>query len=179
MVAIFLISVVDTVCKIFTRDLHSIQLVWGYFVGINLTLWVYFVFKGEKFSNLRTTEKPLLQILRPAFLVCSISSLFIGLTYLPIAEATAIGFVAPLFITALSVPILKEQVDLHRWAAVVVGLVGVVVINSILYRSWGFSLVQPNCAFRLGHTICHAYPCVLSNWNYGSYGSSMYDYRFR
>ena len=128
MVAICLISVVDTVCKIFTRDLHSIQLVWGYFVGINLTLWVYFVFKGEKFSNLRTTERPLLQMLRPAFLVCSISSLFIGLTYLPIAEATAIGFVAPLFITALSVPILKEQVDLHRWGAVVVGLVGVVVI---------------------------------------------------
>ena len=40
--AIFLISVVDTICKFFTKDLHSIQLVWGYFVGINLILWIFF-----------------------------------------------------------------------------------------------------------------------------------------
>ena len=143
MAAIFLISVVDTVCKVFTKDLHSIQLVWGYFVGINLTLWVFFLFKGEKFSNLRRTERPLLQIIRPAFLVCSISSLFIGLTYLPIAEATVIGFVAPLFITALSVPILKEHVDIHRWSAVVIGLVGVIIIIRPGGDLWHLASVMP------------------------------------
>ena len=125
--AIFLISVVDTICKIFTKDLHSIQLVWGYFVGINLFLWIFFFLKGEDFSKLRVTNRPFIQIIRPAFLVCSISSLFLGLTYLPIAEATAIGFVAPLFITALSFPILKEKVDIHRWSAVVAGLFGILV----------------------------------------------------
>ena len=143
MTAIFLISVVDTVCKVFTKDLHSIQLVWGYFVGINLTLGVFFLFKGEKFSNLRRTERPLLQIIRPAFLVCSISSLFIGLTYLPIAEATVIGFVAPLFITALSVPILKEHVDIHRWSAVVIGLVGVIIIIRPGGDLWHLASVMP------------------------------------
>ncbi len=143
MTAIFLISVVDTVCKAFTKDLHSIQLVWGYFVGINLTLWVFFLFKGEKFSNLRRTERPLLQIIRPAFLVCSISSLFIGLTYLPIAEATVIGFVAPLFITALSVPILKESVDIHRWSAVAIGLVGVIIIIRPGGDLWHLASVMP------------------------------------
>ena len=143
MTAIFLISVVDTVCKVFTKDLHSIQLVWGYFVGINLTLWVFFIFKGEKFSNLRRTERPLLQIIRPAFLVCSISSLFIGLTYLPIAEATVIGFVAPLFITALSVPILKEHVDIHRWSAVAIGLVGVIIIIRPGGDLWHLASVMP------------------------------------
>ena len=143
MTAIFLISVVDTVCKVFTKDLHSIQLVWGYFVGINLTLWVFFLFKGEKFSNLWRTERPLLQIIRPAFLVCSISSLFIGLTYLPIAEATVIGFVAPLFITALSVPILKEHVDIHRWSAVAIGLVGVIIIIRPGGDLWHLASVMP------------------------------------
>ena len=143
MTAIFLISVVDTVCKVFTKDLHSIQLVWGYFVGINLTLGVFFLFKGEKFSNLRRTERPLLQIIRPAFLVCSISSLFIGLTYLPIAEATVIGFVAPLFITALSVPILKEHVDIHRWSAVAIGLVGVIIIIRPGGDLWHLASVMP------------------------------------
>jgi len=143
MTAIFLISVVDTVCKVFTKDLHSIQLVWGYFVGINLTLWVFFLLKGAKFSNLRRTERPLLQIIRPAFLVCSISSLFIGLTYLPIAEATVIGFVAPLFITALSVPILKESVDIHRWSAVAIGLVGVIIIIRPGGDLWHLASVMP------------------------------------
>ena len=143
MTAIFLISVVDTVCKVFTKDLHSIQLVWGYFVGINLTLWVFFLFRGAKFSNLRRTERPLLQIIRPAFLVCSISSLFIGLTYLPIAEATVIGFVAPLFITALSVPILKESVDIHRWSAVAIGLVGVIIIIRPGGDLWHLASVMP------------------------------------
>ena len=36
--AVLLISVVDAVCKIYTTDLHAVQLVWGYFVGITLTL---------------------------------------------------------------------------------------------------------------------------------------------
>ena len=143
MTAIFLISVVDTVCKVFTKDLHSIQLVWGYFVGINLTLWVFFLFKGEKFSNLRRTERPLLQIIRPAFLVCSISSLFIGLTYLPIAEATVIGFIAALFITALCVAVLEESVDIHRWSAVAIGLVGVIIIIRPGGDLWHLASVMP------------------------------------
>ena len=143
MTAIFLISVVDTLCKLYTKDLHSIQLVWGYFVGINLILWTFFFLSGEKLNKLRTTNRPLLQIMRPAFLVFSISSLFLGLTYLPIAEATAIGFVAPLFITALSVPILKETVDIHRWGAVVVGLIGVIVIVRPGGDFWQFASIMP------------------------------------
>ena len=143
MTSIFLISIVDTICKFYTKDLHSIQLVWGYFVGINVILWIFFFLKGEKVNTLRSTDKILLQIIRPAFLVCSISSLFVGLTYLPIAEATAIGFVAPLFITALSFPILKEKVDLHRWIAVIIGLIGVIIIARPGGDFWHLASIMP------------------------------------
>ena len=142
-IAIFLISVVDTVCKFYTKELHSIQLVWGYFIGINLILWTFFFLKGEKLSKLKVTERPILQIARPAFLVFSISSLFLGLTYLPIAEATAIGFVAPLFITVLSVPILKERVDIHRWCAVIIGLAGVMIIVRPGGAFWQLASIMP------------------------------------
>jgi drug/metabolite transporter (DMT)-like permease len=128
MIAIFFISVVDTICKLYTKEFHAIQIVWGYFLGINITLCVFFLIKGKKLSELKNTDRMILQLLRPAFLVCSISSLFLGLKYLPLAEATAIGFAAPLFITVLSVPILKEKVGIHRWCAVVIGLVGVLII---------------------------------------------------
>ena len=143
MTAILIISGVDTICKIFTKDLHAIQIVWGYFIGINLTLGAFFFFKGTKFSKLKTTDRPILQILRPAFLVCSISSLFVGLTYLPLAEATAIGFVAPLFITILSVPILKENIGIHRWSAILIGLAGVIIIIRPGGEFWQFASIMP------------------------------------
>ena len=141
--AIFLISIVDTICKFFTKDLHAIQIVWGYLIGINVTLWIFFFFKGEKLSILLLTNKLSLQIIRPAFLICSISSLFLGLTYLPIAEATAIGFVAPLFITALSVPILRERVGIHRWSAVIIGFLGVIIIVRPGTEFWHIASIMP------------------------------------
>ena len=143
MTAILIISVVDTICKLFTKELHAIQIVWGYFIGINLTLWIFFLSTGRKISKLIKTDRLILQILRPAFLVCSISSLFVGLTYLPLAEATAIGFVAPLFITILSGPILKEKIGIHRWVAVVIGLVGVIVIVRPGGDFWHFASIMP------------------------------------
>ncbi|MFN5683059.1 DMT family transporter, partial [Bradyrhizobium sp.] len=58
------------------------------------------------------------------------SSIFFitGLGYLPIAEASATGFVAPLFVTALSIIFLGEKVGLRRWIATAVGLCGVLII---------------------------------------------------
>ncbi len=141
--AILLISVVDTICKIYTKDLHAVQLVWGYFIGINLTLLFYFIVRREKWRNLWSTSRPALQFIRPALLVLSISALFVGLTYLPIAEATAIGFTAPLFITALSVPILKEKVGFHRWAAVLIGLGGVLIIVRPGGGLWHWASLMP------------------------------------
>ena len=141
--AIFLISIVDTICKFFTKDLHAIQIVWGYLIGINVTLWIFFFIRGEKLSKLVKSKRLVLQLIRPAFLICSISSLFLGLTYLPIAEATAIGFVAPLFITALSVPILREKVGIHRWSAVVIGFLGVIIIVRPGTEFWHIASIMP------------------------------------
>ena len=141
--AILLISIVDTICKIFTSELHSLQLVWGYFLGINLTLWTFFLVRRETLPKLIKTDRPIVQLLRPAFLAASITFLFLGLTYLPIAEATAIGFTAPLFITILSIPILKERVGIHRWIAVIVGLLGVLIVVRPGGGLWHWASLMP------------------------------------
>jgi len=143
LVAIGLISVVDTICKAYTDELHAVELVWGYFLGIFTCLLVYFAACRETWTALTTTRRPLLQWARPAFLVASIATLFVGLTYLPIAEATAIGFTAPLFITALSVPLLKEPVGRHRWIAVLLGLAGVLIIVRPGGGLWHWAAVMP------------------------------------
>lgn len=56
------------------------------------------------------------------------SSAFYAFSVLPLAQVYAFIFAAPLLITVLSIPILGEKVGLHRWAAVVIGLLGVMVV---------------------------------------------------
>ena len=56
------------------------------------------------------------------------TTFFLAVAAMPLGEAVAIFFVAPLFITVLSVPVLGEKVGPRRWAAVLVGLVGVIVV---------------------------------------------------
>ncbi|MEM9797556.1 MAG: DMT family transporter [Pseudomonadota bacterium] len=65
---------------------------------------------------------------------------FYAFSVLPLAQTYAILFAAPLVITVLSIPILGETVRVHRWAAVVLGLIGVLVV-----------LRPGNVTFSLGH----------------------------
>ena len=58
----------------------------------------------------------------------SIVFFFWGITLMPLAEAIAISFTAPLFITALSIPMLGERVGPRRWAAVIVGFIGALIV---------------------------------------------------
>lgn len=53
---------------------------------------------------------------------------FTSLRYLPLADVTVVAFGSPLFMTAFSVVLLKERVGVHRWGAVLLGFVGVVVV---------------------------------------------------
>jgi len=53
---------------------------------------------------------------------------FTAYTLLPLADVTAIGFAAPLFIVVLAALFLRERVHIYRWSAVVIGFIGVLVI---------------------------------------------------
>lgn len=53
---------------------------------------------------------------------------FTAVSMLPLTESTALSFASPLFMTALSALILKESVGVHRWGAVVVGFLGVLIM---------------------------------------------------
>lgn len=79
-------------------------------------------------NGLLKTRRPVLHLVRGLLLVLANICYFSALAAMPLAEATAIFFIAPLLITALSVPILGEQVGPRRWLAVLVGLAGVIVM---------------------------------------------------
>jgi len=67
-------------------------------------------------------------LLRGLLNIVSGSLFYLGLTRLPLAENTAIAFAAPLFVVALSYPMLREPVERGRWLGALAGFVGVLVI---------------------------------------------------
>ncbi len=73
------------------------------------------------------TAHPIGHMLRAAIGLGSMTLMFFAYKLLPLTDAITIAFAAPLMMTALSVPLLKESVGWRRWAAVAVGFVGVVV----------------------------------------------------
>ncbi len=78
------------------------------------------------------TRRPLLHTIRGLLIVVANMTYFVALAAIPLADATALFFAAPLFITVLSIPILGEKVGVMRMTAVTVGFAGVVIMQ----RPW-------------------------------------------
>lgn len=74
------------------------------------------------------TRRPLAHATRTGIGLVSLALNFVAISMLPLAEAVTIGFAAPLFATILSALILAEPVGARRWAAVALGMVGVVIV---------------------------------------------------
>lgn len=134
-----ILSIVIGMLAISLNDMLIKQLSGGYALhqivfaraGIGILLSLLMVHYEGGFHLLKTRQ-PGLHILRGLLIVISNMTFFVALAALPLAEATALFFVAPLFITLLSIPILKEQVGPMRLGAVAVGFVGVVIMQ----RPW-------------------------------------------
>jgi drug/metabolite transporter (DMT)-like permease len=87
------------------------------------------IFYGTRLEELKT-ERPLSHLIRSIAGVGAMFTFFAALTYLPLADVTAISFASPLFVVALAAVVLGEQVHLYRWSAVAIGFVGVLIMVS-------------------------------------------------
>jgi drug/metabolite transporter (DMT)-like permease len=74
------------------------------------------------------TRRPLGHLARASIGIIGMTCSFSAVQHLPLTAATALGFAAPLFMTALSAPVLGETVGPHRWSAVAVGFLGVLIM---------------------------------------------------
>lgn len=123
---VLLLSFMDAITKYAILHLPTGQMM-AIRSSMVLLILAPFVVRAGGLAALRT-KRPLGHLARGLLSVCAMYSFFESLRLLPLATAIAIGFAAPLFMTALSVPILREKVGIHRWSAVAIGFVGVVVI---------------------------------------------------
>jgi drug/metabolite transporter (DMT)-like permease len=92
-----------------------------------LPVVVIYAWRGELIAALRI-GRPIGHLGRGLTAVGAMFCNFTALALLPVVDATAISFVAPLFAVALSALILKERVRIYRWSAVFIGFCGVLVM---------------------------------------------------
>jgi drug/metabolite transporter (DMT)-like permease len=116
----------DVTAKYLSATLPSIEIAWIRFLLFSLIM-VPAMLPGSRLFALRT-DRPGLQVMRGIALLSSSLFFISGLRFLPIAEASATGFIAPLFVTALSIAFLGEKVGVRRWLATIAGLIGVLII---------------------------------------------------
>jgi drug/metabolite transporter (DMT)-like permease len=124
LLSVALFSIMDALSKILAARLDAIEIVWGRYLVI-LALLAPLVGRDPR-SLL--AARPALQAVRGICLFASAVLFIAGLAFLPLADASAIAFASPMVVTALSIPILGEQVGIRRWSAVAAGFVGVLIV---------------------------------------------------
>lgn len=124
--AVLLFSIADAMAKHLSQSLPPLEVVWlRYLVFFPLALLALARRGGSKLLRPRM---PRMQFLRGVGVAGSALAFTAALQVLPLAEATAINFVSPAFITVLAVIFLGETVGWRRWTAIGVGLLGVLIV---------------------------------------------------
>ena len=121
----FLFSAVDAQAKFLTDTFHPIQIVWSRQLGLLIGMFVLLALRG--FVIFRT-EYPGLQIARGALAAGSATIFIVAISFVPLADAVAVSFVAPFIVTVLGAFILREPVGVRRWTAVTIGFLGTMIV---------------------------------------------------
>ncbi|MCC6609114.1 MAG: DMT family transporter [Burkholderiales bacterium] len=124
--AVSIFAIMDTTAKYLSQTYPVPAIVWYRYCFQALFMLV--VLGPRMKLDLVRTRRPGLQVTRAAVLALSTLIYFSALSLMPIAEAAAITYLAPLLLTAFSVLLLRERVSPATWVAVATGFVGVLII---------------------------------------------------
>lgn len=158
LVGMLCISVNDTLIKFLSDGYPLHQMVFARSI-IGLAASMVFLRMEGGLSLLRT-DRPALHTLRAVLVVIANMTFFAALSVMPLGAATALFFVAPLFITLLAVPVVGERIGLPRLAAIVVGLAGVGVMMAPGV-DWG-GIPRWNLLLPVAAAACYAGMQVLT-----------------
>ncbi|MAO92469.1 MAG: EamA family transporter [Rhodospirillaceae bacterium] len=125
--AMFIFACQDTVTKQLAQTYDAPQILWVRFLffgvfAVILSSW------NQPLKQVVKAHRPWLQIVRSLLIVLEISAFVLAIRVLSLAETHALFASFPLMVTAMSALILRERVGIRRWAAVLVGFSGVLII---------------------------------------------------
>lgn len=159
--AMLLFVSTDGAAKVLAASMSPLQIIWVRYAVIVVILLPILAWRHAE-KLLRTT-RPVLHVLRGLLLAVSGTIFVFSLERLPLELSTAIGFAAPLYVTALSIPLLGEQVGARRWAAVGVGFAGVLVILRPGGAGFQWAMVLP-----LVSSFCWAVGLIITRMMRGT-----------
>jgi drug/metabolite transporter (DMT)-like permease len=147
--AMLLFSVLDAAAKYASRYVPALEVAWARY-AVSL---VFSVIALRPWANLASyaMRRPWVQLLRGLFLIGSTALNFMALRYLQLAETAAIAFAAPFLVVGIAGPVLGEWAGPRRWAAAIVGFLGVLIVVQP-----GSGAFQPAALFSVGAAICYA-----------------------
>ncbi|MGP1355735.1 DMT family transporter, partial [Roseicyclus sp.] len=126
LVGMLCISINDMLIKLLSGGYPLHQIVLFRSVIALVAGFVFLMLEGG--PTLLRTDRPVLHAVRAGLIVAANMLFFLAISAMPLGAATALFFVAPLFITLLAIPVLGEPVGRRRLLAVAVGLLGVGVM---------------------------------------------------
>jgi drug/metabolite transporter (DMT)-like permease len=109
------------------NDIHFSQIML-FRCLIALPVVLLLISKNASSQILLHTQRPWGHLFRAIVGLGAMACFFLSFKLMPLGDATALHFAAPMILTALSVPFLGEKVGIWRWSAVIIGLVGVIIV---------------------------------------------------
>lgn len=147
-------AVADTIAKKLAGEVSIVQITWTrYVVFVIMAFLLTTRVSGASFF----VRQPWLQVARGMCLVCSSLLFVLGIRDVGLAEAATIGFIGPIIVTFLSIPLLGEKVDTRRWIALAAGMAGVLVVLRP-----GTGTFQPEGLYRVASAMFWAIGVILT-----------------
>ena len=121
-----MLPIMDGFAKYLSADLPVLQITWARYFFTVVFIFPLMLFFFKKY--LVWTDKPKLQLIRGLILLTANISFFYSISVISLPKALTLAFVAPLVVTAFSPFFLGESVGYRRWAAVIIGFIGSLVV---------------------------------------------------
>ena len=151
----FVFACQDGITKQLSQYFEPPQIIWVRFTAFFLFgLWLV---RGAGLRRAFHSIRPWLQLTRGVVLVTEMLGFVLAVHYLPLADTHAIMSATPLMVTVLSIPLLGEAVGMRRWAAVLVGFAGVLLILRP-----GMGVMQAGSGIALGVALLYALFIVVT-----------------
>lgn len=155
--AVLLFSVMDALIKWASETYPVVQIIFFRNLLAFLPL-SYFIYRAGGIAVLRT-ERLSGHLIRGVVGLAAMVCVFLSFALLPLAEAVALQLSGPIFLTALSVPLLGERVGVRRWSAVIVGFIGVLIMTRP-----GTGVFQPAALLAIGGALFYALAMISIRW---------------
>lgn len=141
LLAVLCFTLLDAVAKrLVVGDLHPLQVLWGRFAfGLLPLLVIPFVSGWRRLA----TARPGLQLARGLVVVGASGAMLAALRTLQLADAYALSYVSPVLVAGLSRILFAERLNRRQWAALALGIAGVMVVIRPAFAQAGAAVVFP------------------------------------